>query len=102
MTVNTKRMSRYLQSLAMTAVVAGLFPVLLMGGILLSLEIVQAVWWWPVPLAQQLSAQVMQVLAVLGNGNPRQGLVTVGATSSLVGLLFDTYALCSNRGLTDR
>jgi hypothetical protein len=80
----------------MTAVVAGLLPVVIVGVILVGLGLAQAC----IPggnLNAPWSHPLIGVLAVLGSGDPRQGLITMGATSSLVGMLFDTYTFYHGR-----
>jgi hypothetical protein len=102
-TINTKRFGQYLQSLAMTAVVTGLLPVILMAVLWLVFSGLQELASPPLAnLGHQAGDQLVQVLTILGNGDPWQGLVTMGATSSLVGMLFDTYAFCSVQGMTSR
>lgn len=39
----------------------------------------------------------IDVLAELGSGSPHQGVITMVATASLVGMLFDTYTFCHGR-----
>ncbi|WP_199249693.1 hypothetical protein [[Phormidium] sp. ETS-05] len=36
---------------------------------------------------------LLQFLATFGSGNPLEGVMVIGVTASLVGALFDTYAL---------
>lgn len=36
---------------------------------------------------------LLQFLATFGSGNPLEGVVVIGFTASVVGALFDTYAL---------
>lgn len=85
----------------MTALVAGLLPLVIVGLMLVGLGLAQAC----VPgvnLYAQGSHHLMGVLAVLGSGDPGQGMITMGATSSLVGMLFDTYTFCSGRNMAHR
>lgn len=101
MTVNPKGLGRYLQSLAMTAVVAGILPMALMGLMIFGLGLVQAC----VPrmdLYGQGIHRLIDVLTVLGNGDPRQGVLTIAATASLVGMLFDTYTFYQGRSGSHR
>lgn len=87
----------------MTALVAGLLPILMIGTLLLLLNGLQGLSLWPLrEIGQQGDRQVIQVLTTLGSGDPRQGVVTMGAVSSLVGMLFDTYAFCSSRSVAHR
>jgi hypothetical protein len=77
----------------MAAVVAGMLPMVLMGLLLLSLGLAQAVFP-AIDSYHQGYYRLIEVLTVLGNGDSRQGLITMAGTSSLVGMLFDTYAFC--------
>ncbi|QQE64731.1 hypothetical protein GFS31_14120 [Leptolyngbya sp. BL0902] len=95
-TINTKSLGRYVQSLAMTAVVAGLLPLGLMGLMIFGLGLAQAC----VPSLDLYGQGIhccLDVLRVFGSGDPRQGILTIVATSSLVGMLFDTYTFCHGR-----
>lgn len=85
----------------MTAVVAGALPVVVVGLMLVGLGLAQAC----VPggnLYPRGSHHLIGVLAVLGSGDPCQGMITMGATSSLVGMLFDTYTFCNGRNMAHR
>lgn len=44
-------------------------------------------------IAQIGATQLMQFLAVFGSGCPLQGSLVIGFTCSLVGAMFNTYAL---------
>lgn len=81
----------------MAAVVAGMLPLVLVGLMLLGLGMAQAV----LPnlnLYHQGYHRLLEVLTVLGNGDLRQGMITVVGTASLVGMLFDTYAFYHGQG----
>ena len=94
--MSTKGLGRYLQSLAMTAVVAGVLPVVIVGLILVGLGLAQTCVLGGT-LNDLWTHHLIGVLAILGSGDPRQGLITMGATSSLVGMLFDTYTFYHGR-----
>ena len=95
-TVNGKSISRYLQSLAMTAMVAGLLPVGLMGLMVVGLGLLQACAPG-LDLYGQGIHLLLDVLTILGSGDPWQGVLTMTITAILVGMLFDTYAFCHGR-----
>jgi hypothetical protein len=87
----------YLRSLVITAIMTFLIPLVLLGGILLLLTALQT-------LFPRIGAihHLQGFLTILGSGSPRQGVLLVGTVSSLVGMLFDTYAFYRYQGLTHR
>ncbi|HEY9879960.1 MAG TPA: hypothetical protein V6D29_16010 [Leptolyngbyaceae cyanobacterium] len=86
-----RQIPRRFISLSLTAVFSFLLPLLLIGSIFLSLFGLTTLSWL-MPLSQQGLQQFIHVLTTLGSGDPWQGALVVGLTSSTVGVLFDTFA----------
>lgn len=81
-------------SLTLSAIFSFSLPLLLIGSLVMAfagLRIVAPL----APLSQQALHHLLSFLATLGSGSPWQGLLVVGLASSIVGVLFDTFA--SNR-----
>jgi hypothetical protein len=53
-------------------------------------------------VCQRAVESLQNFLAILGNQDPWQGALLIGTTSSLVGMLFDTYAFYRYQGVTHR
>ena len=81
----------FLCSLLLAIVFSFVAPILLVGGVLVSLSLIGYIPG-PEGLAESVAEQILHFLATFGSGNPFQGLVVIGLTCSLVGALFDTYA----------
>ncbi len=81
-------MSNFLLSLILAALMSFAAPVVLVGGIL---GILFTASYLPglVELGKQGAIQVLNFLAVFGNGKPLQGMLTLGLTVSIVGILLD-------------
>lgn len=92
MTAHTKHLGYYLRSLAITAIVAFLLPLVILGLLLLGLAILRQ-GSPTAELGRQGYHQLLSFLTTLGGGDPWQGGLVMGATASLVGTLFDGYAL---------
>lgn len=79
-----------LRSLLLTSFFSFTAPTLLLGGLLISLFLLCYV-----PSLKEIGQlsieQVLGFLAILGNGQPFEGLLVIGLTCSLVGTLFDAY-----------
>ena len=75
-------------------------PVILIGFILGFLNIIG---YFPVflSLSNQLSLQVLEFLAIFGNGKPLQGILTLGCTISIVGVLLDILNFYRYQSLKD-
>lgn len=86
-----RKILRRFISLSLTAVFSFLLPLLLIGGIFLSLFGLTTVSWLG-PLSQQGLQQFLHVLTTLGSGSPWHGALVVSLASSTVGVLFDTFA----------
>jgi hypothetical protein len=87
-------MVHYLYSIIMTLMVCFLLP---LSGISALLGVLTVGQWIPaIAVAngfQVAWAGAMQFLATFGNGHPWQGLVVICLTISMVGGLFDLFAL---------
>jgi hypothetical protein len=53
-------------------------------------------------LDQQVTVHLHSFLAILGSGEPWQGALLIATVSSLVGMLFDSYAFYRYQGITRR
>lgn len=81
-----------LRSLLLTSLLSFAVPTLTLAG---GLVIAEAIAHLPglTNLGQAAVKQLLQFLATFGSGHPLQGAVVIGLTCSLVGVLFDAYAL---------
>jgi hypothetical protein len=81
----------FLRSLLLTSALSFAAPIVLVGVALVSLYVIGQV---PLidALSQTGSSQILKFLAVFGNGDVVEGVLTIGLTCALVGALFDTYA----------
>jgi hypothetical protein len=80
-----------LRSLLLTCIITFLAPVLLIGGLLLLLLVIEQVPVLDSP-GQSAIQQVVHFLNVFGNGSPFRGVVVIGMVCSLVGMMFDAYS----------
>jgi len=53
-------------------------------------------------LSSQMTSYILEFLAVFGDGNPLQGIITLGLTGGIVGVLFDTLILYRYQSLGNR
>ena len=81
----------FLRSLLLAIVFSFVAPMLLIGGGLLSVSLVGLIPGLQAT-GQAIIEQLLQFLAVFGNGSCLRGVVVIGLTCSVVGALFDTYA----------
>jgi hypothetical protein len=83
-------LSHLLSSLCVTALVSFLTPVILVGGVVISLF---GLCYLPgfEELGQIGSDHILNILATFGSGMPLQGLFTIGFACSLVGSLFELF-----------
>jgi fructose-specific phosphotransferase system IIC component len=86
-----RQASRRLFSLTLTAIVSFLVPLLLIGALVLGLSGLQTLTLLT-PVTQPVLQQLLHFLTTLGSGNPWHGVLIVGVASSMVGVLFDTFA----------
>lgn len=100
-TPNAKGFSYYLRSLAITAVMTFVLPLVLLGlalGLLTALPVICPA----IAAAEQAAGHLQNFLVILGNGDAWQGALLIGTVSSLVGMLFDTYAFYRYQGVNHR
>jgi len=76
----------FLRSLLLTSVFSFVAPIVLVGGDQFVLNRLYSLE------GKSIAEQILQFLATFGSGNSFRGLVVIGLTCSLVGVLFDTYA----------
>lgn len=83
-------------SLFFTGLVAFATPLLVVGLLIMALRVLELV---PVitTVSQTTINQVQTVLATFGSGEPLEGLIVIGFTCSVVGVLFDTYTFYRGR-----
>jgi hypothetical protein len=85
----------FLRSLLLTSVFSFIAPVLLIGAVWSCFDLISYL-----PCLQAVghfgAEQILKFLATFGNGRPIEGFLVIGITFSLVGVLFDTYALSQN------
>jgi hypothetical protein len=98
---NTKCFGHYLRSLAITAIVTFLLPLVLLGGMLFALAALAMVLP-EVAAIQTITQRIQDFLSILGNGDSWQGAFILGSVSCLVGMLFDSYAFYRYQGVTHR
>ena len=78
-----------------------IIPVMLLGAILGFLNITSYVpGFWEVN--NQATVYILNFLAVFGSGKPLQGLITLGLTVSIVGVLLDISNFYRYQGWSDR
>ena len=86
-------MSNLFRSLALTTLFSFSAPIILLGGLLLSLWLLSLL-----PLiafvGQFGESQLVQFLTIFGNGCPLTGLFIIGATCGLVGGVFNLFNFC--------
>ncbi|MGL5080306.1 MAG: hypothetical protein ACRC8A_02350 [Microcoleaceae cyanobacterium] len=82
----------FLRSLLLTMLLSFLAPVLLIHGGLASFILVAHLPTLET-VGQFCSHQILEFLTVFGSGQPWLGTIIIGLTFSLVGALFDTYAV---------
>ena len=98
---NTKSVSYYLRSLAITAIVTFALPLVLIGATLLLLTVL-TVLVPQVTFSQEAGDHLQNFLRILGSGSPWQGMLLMGIASCLVGMMFDTYAFYRYQGIHQR
>jgi hypothetical protein len=81
----------FLRSLVLAVVISFLAPTLLVAGILAGLSVISYLPGIEI-VGQTAIDQVLQFLAIFGNGCAWEGILIIGLTWSFVGALFDTYA----------
>ncbi|MDJ0567719.1 MAG: hypothetical protein QNJ53_01620 [Pleurocapsa sp. MO_192.B19] len=93
-------MSNFFLSLFLAAFMSFAAPVILIGFILVFSTLIG---YLPglFNLGDQLFIQVLNFLAVFGNGKPLQGILTLGFTVSIVGILLDLLNIYRYQSLQD-
>jgi len=86
---HSRALPNFLRSLLLTSVFSFVAPIVLVGGAWISLSLIGYI---PGLEGKSIAEQILQFLATFGSGNSFRGLVVIGLTCSLVGVLFDTYA----------
>ena len=81
----------FIRSLLLTIIFSFVAPMFLVGGALLSGEMIGYIPGLQ-GMAEAIATQICQFLATFGSGTPLQGLFVISLTCSFVGGLFDTYA----------
>ena len=96
-----KIVSNLFVSLFVAAFMSFAFPVMLIGCAIVFLGIVGYMpGFWEV--SEQTTSCILHFLAVFGSGKPLQGLVTLGITLSIVGILLDLLNFYRYQSLKDR
>jgi len=92
--------SNFLLSLTLAALMSFAAPVVLIG---ITLGILAIVSWFPgfLTLGNQGLLHILEFLAVFGEGKPLQGIVTLGFTVSIVGVLLDILNFYRYQSLRD-
>ncbi len=81
-------MSNFFLSLFLAALISFSAPLLLIGGILGIFILISYIPGF-LEVSNQGMLYILNFLAVFGNGKPLQGLITLGITLSIVGILLD-------------
>lgn len=92
--------SSLVRSLVITALLSFLAPILLIGGILLLLLMVEQL-----PLTEAIGHtaldQTVDFLRIFGSGSRLRGILVIGTVCSAVGVLFDTFSVYRQQNLRD-
>lgn len=92
--------SNFFLSLTLAALISFSAPVILVGFVLALLSIVScfpgfALW------GNNGAVHIFEFLAIFGNGKPLQGILTLGLTVSIVGVLLDALNFYRYQSLRD-
>ena len=94
-------MSNLFVSLSLAAFMSFAAPVTLIGCAIAIIGIIGYVpGFWE--LSNQMMLQILDFLAIFGNGKPLQGIVTLGLTLSIVGVLLDLLNIYRYQSVRDR
>ena len=94
-------MSNIFVSLFLAAFVSFVAPVVLIGSAIALFAIVGYIpGFWE--LSDRMTSCLLDFLAVFGNGKPIQGIITLGITVSIVGILFDILNFYRYQSIRDR
>jgi hypothetical protein len=80
----------HFRSLVLTTLFGFTTPIIVVGGTLASLSILGYVPGFS-RLGHLGASQLLEFLAIFGNGCPLQGILTIGLTGGVVGGLFDLF-----------
>ncbi len=83
--------SDLLFSILLSATISFVFPMLLIGILLGGSLLISILPDGISILGDQFAAMIFEVLAIFGNGKPFAGVITLGITSCIVGILFDLF-----------
>lgn len=81
-----------LRSLILTAILTFLAPLLVLGVLLLPLMLLERLHGLEA-ISHYCTTQIVYFLETFGSGNALQGALTISLVCSMVGMLFDSYAL---------
>ena len=88
-------------SILLSATISFIFPMVLIG-ILLGCSLILSILPYGISLlGDQAAAMVVEVLTIFGNGKPFAGVITLGITSCIVGILFDLFNFYRYRSFGD-
>ena len=88
-------------SLVLAALVSFAAPVILISGAIALFAVVGYVpGFWE--LSDRMTSYILDFLAVFGSGRPIQGIVTLGITVSIVGILLDILNFYRYQSIRDR
>ncbi len=83
--------SNLLFSILLSATISFIFPMIVVG-ILLGCSLIIGILPYGISiLGDQAAAMIFDFLAIFGNGKPFGGVITLGLTSCIVGILFDLF-----------
>jgi hypothetical protein len=88
-------------SLFLAALMSFAAPVILIACIIVFFTMIGCVPGF-LELSHQAQIYISEVLAIFGNGKPFQGIITLGITLSIVGVLFDILNFYRYQTLSDR
>ncbi|WP_016924857.1 hypothetical protein [Prochlorothrix hollandica] len=91
--LNLEFQPRVWTSLLLTAFFSFLAPIFLLGGLWIGLYCVGQIIPPLASFTHPALGHLHSFLEIFGNGQPWQGLLTMGSVGAIVGILFDTYAL---------
>lgn len=94
-------MSNLFVSLSVAAFMSFTVPVILIGCAIAVIGVIGYVpGFWE--LSNQMTLQIIDFLAVFGSGRPLQGIITLGLTLSIVGILLDLLNIYRYQSIRDR
>ncbi len=77
------------------------FPIMLVGGAIALFSIIGYIpGFWQ--LSNQMTSYIVEFLAIFGDRKPLQGMITLGLTVSIVGILLDMLNFYRYQSVRDR